>query len=110
MWCPTGLCVRATFIAHVYQRHLLIQSNLLSFIFFADDTNIFFQHKDISQIANIVNRELPLVATWFKANKLTLHHSKTKFIVFNPPRKKIHLESLSICIDRENIQRVEYTN
>ena len=39
----------------------------LSFILFADDTNIFFQHKNICELTEIVNRELSLVASWFKA-------------------------------------------
>ena len=45
-------------------------SNYLSFILFVDDSNIFFQHKYISELNTIVNHELSFVATWFKANKL----------------------------------------
>ena len=88
---------------------ILLCSNYLSFIFFADDTNIFFQHKNISELTKIVNHELSFVATWFKANKLTLHPDKTKFILFHPPRKKINLDGLSISIDKNSINRVEHT-
>ena len=63
-------------------------SNYLSFILFADNTIIFFQHKNISELTKIVNHELSFVATWFKANKLILHPDKTKFILFHPARKK----------------------
>ena len=38
-------------------------SSYLSFILFADDTNTFFQHKNISELTKIVNHELSFVAT-----------------------------------------------
>ena len=66
----------------IYINDIFSCSNYLSFILFADDTNIFFQHKNISELTKIVNHELSFVATWFKANKLTLHPDKTKFILF----------------------------
>ena len=49
------------------------------------------------------------MTTWFKANKLTLHPDKTKFILFHPAREKINLDGLSISIDKNNINRVEHT-
>ena len=57
-----------------------------------------------------MNHELSFVDTWFKANKLTLHPDKTKFILFHPARKKINLYGLSIIsIDKNSINRVEHT-
>ena len=93
----------------IYINDIFSCSNYLSFILFADDTNIFFQHKNISELTKIVNHELSFVATWFKANKLTLHPDKTKFILFHPARKKINLDGLSINIDKNSINRVEHT-
>ena len=93
----------------IYINDIFSCSNYLSFIIFADDTNIFFQHKNISELTKIVNHELSFVATWFKANKLTLHPDKTKFILFHPARKKINLDGLSINIDKNSINRVEHT-
>ena len=84
-------------------------SYYLSFILFADDTNIFFQHKNISELTKIVNHKLSFVATWFKANKLNLHPDKTKFTLFHPARKKINPDGLSINIDKNSITRVEHT-
>ena len=83
----------------IYINDIFSCSNYLSFILFADDTNIFFQHKNISELTKIVNHELSFVASWFKANKLTLH----------PARKKINLDGLSINIDKNSINRVEHT-
>ena len=60
-------------------------------------------------MAESVNRELSLVAPWFKAHKLTLHPDKTKFIPFHPPRRKINLDNISVSIDGNKIKRVECT-
>ena len=111
MWSSSGFCIRATFVSffHVHFNDIFSCSNYLSFTLFADDTNIFFQHKNISELTQIVNHELSFVATWFKANKLTLHPDKTKFVLFHPARKKINLNGLSISIDKNSINRVEHT-
>ena len=47
----------------IYINDIFSCSNYLSFILFADDTNIFFQHKNISELTKIVNHELSFVAT-----------------------------------------------
>ena len=73
----------------VYINDIFSCSNYLAFILFAEDTNIFLQHKNISELTKIVNHELSFVAISFKANKLTLHPDKTNFILFHPARKKI---------------------
>ena len=48
-----------------------------------------------SEFTEVVNRELSSVATWLKANKLTLNPEKTMFFLFHPSRKKINLDDLS---------------
>ena len=45
----------------IYMNDIFSCSNYLSFILFADDTNIFFQHKNISELTKIVNHELSFV-------------------------------------------------
>ena len=52
-----------------YINDLFHSSNYLSFILFADDTNIFLCHKDLATLAiYIVNQELSHVSSWFNAN------------------------------------------
>ena len=46
---------------------------------FADDTNLFVEHKDISVLFSTVNRELQNINEWFISNKLSLNVRKTKF-------------------------------
>ena len=93
----------------IYINDLFHSSKYLSFILFADDTNIFFRHKDISTLINTVNNELCLVYSWFNANKLTLHPDKTKFILFHPTRKKVKLDDIHININGAPLSRVENT-
>ena len=47
---------------------------------FADDTNLFYSHKNITTLFQIVDSELKLVHEWFLANKLSLN-AKTKKII-----------------------------
>ena len=49
-------------------------------IMFADDTNLFYSHKNITTLFQIVDSELKLVHEWFLANKLSLN-AKTKKII-----------------------------
>ena len=47
-------------------------SKVLDFIVFADDTNIFFSHKDINILSETLNSELSTLTQWFNANKLSI--------------------------------------
>ena len=60
----------------------------LSFILFADDTNIFYQHKDINVLIETLNNELKIVNLWLQANKLSLNIKKTHDVIFKTRRKK----------------------
>ena len=45
---------------------------------FVDNTNLFYSHKNIETLFQIVNKELKLVNEWFLANKLSLNAKKNK--------------------------------
>jgi hypothetical protein len=62
-------------------------SSILTFILFADDTNVFFSHASYLTLTQIVNAELQLVSKWFAANKLSLNLEKTSFILFRSSKK-----------------------
>jgi len=57
-------------------------------ILFADDTNLFFSHRDPIGLNNILN-EITKFFQWLTVNKLSLNTDKTKFIIFRPRQKKI---------------------
>ena len=54
------------------EKLLFLSSNYLSFILFAEDTNIFLRHKDLATLTRMVNQELSHVSSWFNANKNAL--------------------------------------
>ena len=59
------------------------RQNTLSFILFADDSNLFLSHPDPHILLNTVNEELKLVTQWIHANKLSLNLAKTKYMIFS---------------------------
>ena len=61
---------------------------------FADDTGFLKSGKNLQVLINDSNHELEKAAQWFRANKLTLNVSKTKFMIFRD--KKIKLDE-NIC-------------
>ena len=79
----------------------------LSFILFADDTNIFYQHKDINVLIETLNNELKKVNLWLQANKLSLNIKKTDVIIFKTRRKKI--DNIIVKINYTEIKQVEST-
>ena len=70
----------------IYINDIVNSSPLLNYIMFADDTNIFYSHKSIDTLNNILNIELTKVSEWFKSNKLSLNISKTKLHTFQKPQ------------------------
>ena len=67
------------FISMIY---LMLLRNLL-FYLFADDTNIYYESKDLSNLTKVVNKELRLLSKWREANKLSLNSDKTNYIIFH---------------------------
>ena len=63
----------------LYINDIVNCSDLLRFILFADDTNLFYSCDDIWKLKEIVNAELAKVLNWFRANKLSLNVKKNKF-------------------------------
>ena len=76
---------------------------------FADDTNLFFSHKDIKVLFKTVNIELEKTCIWFKANKLSLNESKTKYTLFHKPNSKdnIPLKLPKLSMNEKEIKRTD---
>ena len=55
---------------------------------FADDTNLFYSRINVDDLFSDMNMELNKVSLSFKANKLLLNLTKTKFTLFHPGSKK----------------------
>ena len=91
----------------IYINDISASSNLLQFILFADDTNLFHCDKSLQLLEESVNKELILLSNWFKANKLSLNVDKTNLIMFRPIGK--HLQKMSIYLDGHTIKQVTHT-
>ncbi|MEL7522377.1 MAG: reverse transcriptase family protein, partial [Cyanobacteria bacterium J06553_1] len=59
----------------------------LNTILFADDSTLFCSHDDIYSLTSTVNNHLSDVASWLKANKLTLNVAKTHYMIFHRHKK-----------------------
>ncbi len=55
-------------------------SQLLNTVLFADDTTVFYSHKDTPVLCRRINTEIQEVSNWFKANKLSLNANKTNLM------------------------------
>ena len=69
-------------------------------IMFADDTNIFLSDSNLITLETLVNKELSHLATWLKANKLSLNVKKTHYMVFSNKRIPAKID---LMIDNERI-------
>ena len=58
-------------------------SDVLSFILFADDSSIFYSHRNPQTLLDTINTELIHVNEWIQANKLSLNIKKTNYMLFS---------------------------
>ena len=96
------------FLIYINDLHNLPE--ILNFILFTDDTNLFFSHKNIKIMFETVNKELNRIHKWFKANKLSLNSGKTKYMFFHKLKitDNIPLKLPELILDNKNIKR-EYS-
>ena len=91
----------------IYVNDLNNASSVLDPIMFADDTNLFYSHKNIHQLFAKVNEELEKIEDWFKANKLSLNNKKTKYTLFhkNSIKDDLPLKLPDLKIANNEIER-----
>ena len=83
-------------------------SQLVTIILFADDTNMFISHIDLTSLIVKANDELSKLSLWFRVNRLSLNVKKTIFILFRIKNKRL-TENIKIHLDRVDISRVTTT-
>ena len=75
----------------------------MTFILYADDTNIFFSSENVYDTCEVINRELKNVMQWFITNRLSVNLKKTCFMGFGAKAhssfgsNKISLHSVDIA-------------
>ena len=69
-------------------------SNLLKFVLFADDTNIFCSNENVAVLQDTLNRDLAKLFVWFLINTFSLNLGKTNYMLFRgrPPDLELHLK------------------
>jgi hypothetical protein len=65
-------------------------------VLFADDTTCLSKGKVLTELVTYVNFELQKIAQWYKANKMAVNTSKTKYIIFRTHGKKIYLKDCNV--------------
>ena len=80
---------------------------MLPFYLFADDTNIYHESKDLTELIKIVSKELKLVKKWLDANKLSLNIDNTNYIIFHFSSVNVPSGS-DIKIGKKHIKRVTF--
>ena len=70
---------------------------------YVDDTSIFYQHKDVTEIKNVLHKEFTKLSHWFIDNKLSIHCSedKSKWILFSRDKS---LPELNITYNNNRIK------
>ena len=71
----------------IYINDLATSCERLMTLMFADDTNIFFSHKDTNVLFEVMNSEIQSLNQWLIYNKLSLNTKKCKYTIFFPKRK-----------------------
>ena len=78
---------------------------------FADDTNISFAAPTLSELENVLNREVRNVNLWLKVNKLSLNIAKTECMVIGS-RQRLNVNTdgnINIAINDQPIKKVKET-
>ena len=76
-------------------------------LLYADDTNLFINGKDLSEIVHLINDKLLGIAMWLKVNKLSLNIKKTHYMSFTSIKKP--KSDIVISIEGHPIDEVSYT-
>ena len=89
---------------------IINSSNVLKFLLYADDTNLFLSNSNLDTLMAQANYEMLSVCNWFHENGLQINTSKTKYMVFDYQRVKRVLETPQLQIDRIIVEKVESIN
>ena len=92
----------------LYINDIYKSSNVLSFVLYADDTNILLTGPNVDNIISKMNSELPKVTAWLNTNKLCLNVNKTHFVIFRPGRSSLKTNQL-LYLNEIPVKQESYT-
>ena len=66
----------------LYINDIVNASDIMRFVIFADDTNLFLSNPSLTELIYKTNQELILISNWLKLNKLSLNVKKNSIHTF----------------------------
>ena len=85
----------------LYKTDLVYVFKLQKFILFTDNTTLSYSRTFLTQVLDVVEKELQKMKKWFGINELSLKLDKTNLMIFSNWRKSIdesiHIEGIEIC-------------
>ena len=85
------------FIIHSFHKWLIHQNS--SILLFLLMTHLFYSNDSLSNVVEVINKELKQLSIWFRVNKLSLNVTKTNFIIFGNKGEIFRKNPLPISID-----------
>ena len=102
---PQGSCLGPPLFL-IFCNDLNLNLTYLSCIQFADDTTLYYTHKNLKVLQACVEHDLTILYDWFRVNILTLNISKTNLLLFNY-RNNVNT-SFEVSIDKQKLKSVNY--
>ena len=102
---PQGSCL-GPLLFLIFCNDLNLNLTYLSCIQFADNTTLFYTHKNLRVLQACIDHDLTKLFDWFRANSLMLNISKTNLLLFDH-RKKERTE-LEIHIDDKTVNSTKF--
>ena len=105
----------------IYMNDIHTATNSFNAILDADDTNLIsplcsfnsqhsLNHDSLDDVCSNINVKLNSILEWRNVNKLSLNASKTRFMLFYYPQRKVDNLSLDLKINSTAIERVSEFN
>ena len=85
----------------IYINDLAKCTNLITLLF-ADDTTFLISGKNMCEVVELLNIELKKISYWFRTNELSLHPSKTKFVIFSKNDENLNFHDVNIVVNHNN--------
>ena len=75
--------------------------------FFADDTNLFVNAENISDLNISAQHSIDKLSEWMTLNKLTINQEKTVYMIFSPFINKVPITSINLYVKNCLINKVD---
>ena len=92
---PQGSCL-GPLLFLIFCNDLNLNLTYLSCIQFADDTTLYYTHKNLRVLQACIDHDLTKLIDWFRANSLMLNVNKTNLLLFDSTALEIQIDGTTI--------------